>query len=127
MEGDKVVSKLWLVDLGGSERLLKTGATGQTLDEGKAINLSLSALGDVIAALKRKRNHIPYRQVLDNNLFMSFMCHDFDFISPNVFSADMFTGTASSLRFLVTLWVNKELPNITLTKFYVIYLSKRFM
>ncbi|XXG84136.1 hypothetical protein AAC387_Pa10g1723 [Persea americana] len=54
-------SKLWMVDLGGSERLLKTGATGQTMDEGKAINLSLSALGDVIAALKRKRNHIPYR------------------------------------------------------------------
>lgn len=57
-------SKLWMVDLGGSERLLKTGATGQTLDEGKAINLSLSALGDVIAALKRKRNHIPYRHIL---------------------------------------------------------------
>ncbi|RWR97275.1 hypothetical protein CKAN_02669800 [Cinnamomum micranthum f. kanehirae] len=49
-------SKLWMVDLGGSERLLKTGATGQTMDEGKAINLSLSALGDVIAALKRKRD-----------------------------------------------------------------------
>lgn len=58
------VSKLWMVDLGGSERLLKTGATGQTLDEGRAINLSLSALGDVIAALRRKRGHVPYRQVL---------------------------------------------------------------
>lgn len=55
------VSKLWLVDLGGSERLLKTGAKGQTLDEGRSINLSLSALGDVIAALRMKRNHIPYR------------------------------------------------------------------
>lgn len=55
------VSKLWLVDLGGSERLLKTGASGLTMDEGKAINLSLSALGDVIAALRRKRSHVPYR------------------------------------------------------------------
>ncbi len=54
-------SKLWLVDLGGSERLLKTGASGLTMDEGKAINLSLSALGDVIAALRRKRSHVPYR------------------------------------------------------------------
>ncbi|KAF8392541.1 hypothetical protein HHK36_022886 [Tetracentron sinense] len=63
-EGKAEVSKLWMVDLGGSERCLKTGATGQTLDEGRAINLSLSALGDVIAALKRKRGHIPYRQVL---------------------------------------------------------------
>ncbi|ERN16880.1 kinesin-like protein KIN-14U isoform X1 [Amborella trichopoda] len=61
-EGGKMAtSKLWMVDLGGSERLLKTQATGQTLDEGKSINLSLSALGDVICALKRKRNHIPYR------------------------------------------------------------------
>ncbi|CAI9102423.1 OLC1v1000688C1 [Oldenlandia corymbosa var. corymbosa] len=55
------VSKVWMVDLGGSERLLKTGATGQTMDEGRAINLSLSALGDVIAALRRKKNHVPYR------------------------------------------------------------------
>ena len=54
-----------MVDLGGSERLLKTGATGQTLDEGRAINLSLSALGDVIAALRRKRGHIPYRLVIN--------------------------------------------------------------
>lgn len=59
--GKTEVSKLWMVDLGGSERLLKTGATGQTLDEGRAINLSLSALGDVIAALRRKKLHVPYR------------------------------------------------------------------
>ncbi|WCJ44004.1 Kinesin-like protein KIN-14U [Euphorbia peplus] len=67
------VSKLWMVDLGGSERLLKTGATGQTLDEGRAINLSLSALADVIAALTRKRAHVPYRnskltQILKDSL-----------------------------------------------------------
>lgn len=67
------VSKMWMVDLGGSERLLKTGATGQTLDEGRAINLSLSALGDVIAALRRKRVHVPYRnskltQILKDSL-----------------------------------------------------------
>ncbi|VAH91974.1 unnamed protein product [Triticum turgidum subsp. durum] len=67
------VSKLWLVDLGGSERLLKTGASGLIMDEGKAINLSLSALGDVIAALRRKRSHVPYRnskltQILSDSL-----------------------------------------------------------
>uniref|UniRef100_A0A0D9XUS3 Kinesin motor domain-containing protein n=1 Tax=Leersia perrieri TaxID=77586 RepID=A0A0D9XUS3_9ORYZ len=67
------LSKLWLVDLGGSERLLKTGASGLTMDEGKAINLSLSALGDVIAALRRKRSHVPYRnskltQILSDSL-----------------------------------------------------------
>ncbi|KAL5566955.1 hypothetical protein UlMin_030119 [Ulmus minor] len=67
------MSKLWMVDLGGSERLLKTGASGLTLDEGRAINLSLSALGDVIAALRRKRGHVPYRnskltQILKDSL-----------------------------------------------------------
>ncbi|KAH9295673.1 hypothetical protein KI387_039261, partial [Taxus chinensis] len=54
-------SKLWMVDLGGSERLVKTQSTGQTMEEGKAINLSLSALGDVISALQRKQAHVPYR------------------------------------------------------------------
>ncbi|CAH8359796.1 unnamed protein product [Eruca vesicaria subsp. sativa] len=67
------VSKLWMIDLGGSERLLKTGAIGQTLDEGRAINLSLSSLGDVIAALRRKKGHVPYRnskltQILKDSL-----------------------------------------------------------
>ncbi|KAL8159555.1 hypothetical protein V2J09_001092 [Rumex salicifolius] len=61
LSGEPRVSKLWMVDLGGSERLLKTGATGQRMDEGRAINLSLSALGDVIAALRRRRCHVPYR------------------------------------------------------------------
>lgn len=61
LEVKSEVSKLWMIDLGGSERLLKTGAKGLTLDEGRAINLSLSALADVVAALKRKRCHVPYR------------------------------------------------------------------
>lgn len=50
-DGSTSRSKLNLVDLAGSERLSKTGATGQALEEAKHINKSLSALGDVIAAL----------------------------------------------------------------------------
>ncbi|EEY54861.1 kinesin-like protein [Phytophthora infestans T30-4] len=50
--------KLNLVDLAGSERQSKTGATGNRLK----INLSLSALGNVISALvDGKGKHIPYR------------------------------------------------------------------
>ena len=56
-----ITSKLWMVDLGGSERILKTRASGQTMEEAKSINLSLSSLGDVINALYRKQPHIPYR------------------------------------------------------------------
>ena len=39
----------------------KTGATGSVLDEAKAINKSLSALGNVINALTSNGAHIPYR------------------------------------------------------------------
>jgi kinesin family protein 3/17 len=54
--------KLHLVDLAGSERQTKTGATGDRLKEATKINLSLSALGNVISALvDRKSSHIPYR------------------------------------------------------------------
>ncbi len=54
-------SRLRLIDLAGSERVFRSEATGQRLEETKAINKSLSALGDVIAALKQKQAHIPYR------------------------------------------------------------------
>ncbi|OCH96400.1 kinesin-domain-containing protein [Obba rivulosa] len=57
-----------LVDLAGSERLEKSGAAGDKdrLRETQNINRSLSALGDVIAALGEKGEgksdkHIPYR------------------------------------------------------------------
>mmetsp|Transcript_48126 Transcript_48126/g.113987 ORF Transcript_48126/g.113987 Transcript_48126/m.113987 type:complete len:746 (+) Transcript_48126:59-2296(+) len=54
--------KLNLVDLAGSERQSKTGATGDRLKEATKINLSLSALGNVISALvDGKSSHIPYR------------------------------------------------------------------
>jgi kinesin family protein 5 len=70
-------------DLAGSEKVLKTGATGSLLDEAKGINKSLSALGNVIKALTdggghRKdaaaaavRSHIPYR---DSKLTRVLQC-----------------------------------------------------
>uniref|UniRef100_A0A8D8SI95 Kinesin-like protein n=1 Tax=Cacopsylla melanoneura TaxID=428564 RepID=A0A8D8SI95_9HEMI len=64
MEGDGPIrrGKLNLVDLAGSERQAKTGATGDRLKEATKINLSLSALGNVISALvDGKAKHIPYR------------------------------------------------------------------
>lgn len=54
--------KLNLVDLAGSERQSKTGAAGDRLKEATKINLSLSALGNVISALvDGKAKHIPFR------------------------------------------------------------------
>ncbi|KAA0165709.1 hypothetical protein FNF27_06629 [Cafeteria roenbergensis] len=54
--------KLNLVDLAGSERQSKTKATGARLKEGIKINLSLTALGNVISGLvESSQKHIPYR------------------------------------------------------------------
>lgn len=54
--------KLNLVDLAGSERQNKTQAAGDRLKEATKINLSLSALGNVISALvDGKTKHVPYR------------------------------------------------------------------
>jgi kinesin family protein 1 len=47
----EISSDMNLVDLAGSERAESTGATGDRLKEGAAINKSLSSLGNVISAL----------------------------------------------------------------------------
>ncbi|XP_010254592.1 PREDICTED: kinesin-like protein KIF3B isoform X2 [Nelumbo nucifera] len=61
INGECTKSKLWLIDLAGSERLAKTEVQGERLKEAQNINRSLSALGDVISALAMKSSHIPYR------------------------------------------------------------------
>jgi len=54
-------AKVSLIDLAGSERQSKTGATGARLREANAINQSLSALGNVISALSKGEKFVPYR------------------------------------------------------------------
>ena len=54
--------KLYFVDLAGSEKISKTGVSGQQLEEAKNINKSLTSLGIVINALTEKeKGHVPYR------------------------------------------------------------------
>jgi len=65
--------KILLCDLGGSERLKKTEVTGELKKEAIEINKSLTALGDVIEAVARKKKQIPYRnhkltQILQDSL-----------------------------------------------------------
>eukprot|EP00327_Prymnesium_parvum_P006600 CAMPEP_0182806980 /NCGR_PEP_ID=MMETSP0006_2-20121128/5888_1 /TAXON_ID=97485 /ORGANISM="Prymnesium parvum, Strain Texoma1" /LENGTH=1608 /DNA_ID=CAMNT_0024932631 /DNA_START=18 /DNA_END=4844 /DNA_ORIENTATION=- len=63
----EICSDMNLIDLAGSERAESTGATGDRLKEGAAINKSLSALGNVISALAEQANNpkkkifVPYR------------------------------------------------------------------
>ncbi|CAL0300852.1 unnamed protein product [Lupinus luteus] len=59
--GQQVQGVLNLIDLAGSERLSRSGATGDRLKEAQAINKSLSSLSDVIFALARKEEHVPFR------------------------------------------------------------------
>ena len=80
METAKFHSKLFLVDLAGCEQVRRSGAAGSRLDEACGINKSLSALGNVVAALtaakaeddlpasadtpakkKGAATHVPYR------------------------------------------------------------------
>jgi hypothetical protein len=56
-----LAATLTLVDLAGSERVKRSGVQHQALEETKAINLSLSALGNCVASLAQGRDHVPFR------------------------------------------------------------------
>ena len=111
--GVKLTSKFHLIDLAGSERAKRTGASGDRLKEGSAINTSLSALGNVIKALtdgvqsrakaskKKKKSHVPFRNSLltrilqdslGGNSFTLMICN----VSPH---SSHESETLSSLRF----------------------------
>ncbi|KAF4661162.1 hypothetical protein FOZ61_003475 [Perkinsus olseni] len=110
--GTVKVGKLNLVDLAGSERVRLTGATGIRLEESKKINQSLSALGNVIAALTEAsraeamasgsgRSHIPYRdskltRLLEDSLGGNCITAMVAMISP---AAEAFGESLSTLKF----------------------------
>jgi len=106
--GKSYRGKLHLIDLAGSERVGKTGCSGERLKEAQNINRSLSAFGDVIAALGTasssrggKKPHIPYR-----NSKLTFLLQDslggqskvlmFVNASPSLYNA---SETLCSLQF----------------------------
>jgi hypothetical protein len=58
---DSLSGKILLCDLGGSERLKKSESMGRHRKEAIEVNKSLTALGDVIAAVAKKQKQVPYR------------------------------------------------------------------
>ncbi|XP_020711894.2 osmotic avoidance abnormal protein 3-like [Athalia rosae] len=93
---------LHLVDLAGSERQGRTGATGERLKEAASINLSLSALGNVISALAAGNGrHVPYRdskltRLLRDSLGGNARTLMIACVSPSDIDAD---ETLSTLRY----------------------------
>lgn len=96
-----ITGKMSLVDLAGSERAEKTGAAADRLKEAQSINKSLSALGDVIAALSEGEKFIPYRnnkltQLMQDSLGGNAKTLMFVNFSPADYNAD---ETTSSLQY----------------------------
>ena len=118
LTGSKKGSKLTLTDLAGSEKVQKTGAEGERLNEAKSINKSLSALGNVINALSSKQKHVPYRdskltRLLSDSLGGNSKTSLIITASPMSYNAD---ETLSTLRFGVRAKLIKNKPAVNAEK-----------
>ena len=100
-DGAVTASKINLIDLAGSERVNKTGVIGQRMEELKKINKSLSALGDVIAALADHAKFVPY----NNSVLTTLLSESLGGNSKTIMMAaispadDNFDETLSTLRY----------------------------
>ncbi|KAJ1605357.1 kinesin-related protein K2 [Cryptosporidium canis] len=100
-DSKNIASTLSLIDLAGSERISKSGVTGERMKETQFINKSLSALGDVIQSINQGKEHIPFRNskltmILKNSLGGNSKAAMLVHISPCCSSIN---ETISSLRF----------------------------
>jgi hypothetical protein len=93
---------LTLIDLAGSEKVSKTGVKGDSLEEAKKINLSLSTLGNVISALTSGNSEfVPYRdskltRLLQDSLGGNYKTTLIVNCSPHIYNSE---ETISTLKF----------------------------
>ena len=100
-DGTNQVNKISFGDLAGSEKLTKTGATGQRLHEAKKIVKSLFAIKKVIRALSEKKPFVPYQdsvltKILRDSLGGNSLTYIVCTISPHAYNRE---ETISTLRF----------------------------
>lgn len=119
---DGAAARLTFADLAGSERVARTGATGDAGREARAINGSLSALGRVVKALgeistrsgrfKETPQHVPYRDaaltMLLRDAFGGGSCASV--VIAVAGGADHADETACSLRFGERMCLVKNAP-----------------
>ena len=92
-DGWEKCGKLNLFDLAGSEKIAKTWAQIETLEEEKKINLSLSILGNVISYLSGDKDYIPNRdskltRILKDCLGGNYKTTLIVACSPHVFNSE---------------------------------------
>lgn len=124
-KGVQLRSKFYCVDLAGSENAKRAATTANRLNEGHYINLSLNALGNVIAALSKKHSFIPYRnsnltKLLQNSLggncktsLICNVCMEKTRISETI-NTMVFAERAIKIKMLAT--VNKSIDYKELCK-----------
>uniref|UniRef100_A0A3Q2ZHG7 Kinesin motor domain-containing protein n=1 Tax=Hippocampus comes TaxID=109280 RepID=A0A3Q2ZHG7_HIPCM len=121
LSGESTRGTLTLGDLAGSERISRTEAEGPRLVEAAAINKSLTALGQVFAALKSNALHVPFRNcklthLLQPSLSGDAKCCVFVNVSPE---AKDEVETLSTLQFgssIRHVALGKATKNLTPTK-----------
>lgn len=124
--GTEKKGQLNLVDLAGSEKIHKTKVEGENLEEAKKINLSLSALGNVINSLTSGKDHIPYRdskltRLLQESLGGNYKTTLMVACSPHPRN---FEETISTLKFAIRAKTIKNKPKVNVKRSAAYYIKK---
>ncbi|GMH36614.1 hypothetical protein BSKO_04487 [Bryopsis sp. KO-2023] len=116
--GQPKTGRLNMVDLAGSERLKKSHSSEMRLQEAKAINTSLTALGKVVMNLSQEgdRGHVPYRdskltrilkESLNGNSYTTLLAN----LNP---TADNFEECFNTLQFALRCSSISTVPHVNI-------------
>ena len=112
-----------LIDLAGSEKVSKSEVSGSTFEDTKKINLSLSALGNVIHSLSNNCTHVPFRdskltRILQDSLggnyktYLVVNCSPFSRNIEETLSTLRFAERASQIKTRVKPNLSRAVPSL---------------